>query len=433
MQRIAGIDKGSIAEELDVLVGDFLISINGQAVLDVVDYEYLCAQEHLILSFLREGTGEYEEEIEKDEWEPLGLSFDSGLMSDVRTCKNKCIFCFVDQMPPGGRDTLQFKDDDWRMSFIMGNYISLTNVSDTEFERILARRVSPLYISVHATDPATRVMMMRNPQAGKVLARLQALADAGLHFHCQIVCCPGINDGEILQRSMKELFALYPMARSLAVVPVGLTKFRENLYPVQAFDREKARATLWQVRAFQKDCLQTAGTRFVFAADELVLLAEENLPAYKEYEEFPQIENGVGLLRAFEYEFLEAFREMPPRKEHITLDAVGGVAANSFFCALYAQLDAYKIRVIPHMVKNDFFGHSVNVGGLLTGQDIAAQLQGKLVSKTLLLPHNMLREQEDVFLDGMTTEELAAKLSVRVLPVRGEGEAWVRAIYACAE
>ncbi|MDL2235099.1 DUF512 domain-containing protein [Christensenellaceae bacterium OttesenSCG-928-L17] len=433
MQRITGIDNGSIAEELGVRAGDFLTAINGQPVLDVVDYEFLCAQEHLILSFLHPDEGEYTADIEKDDFEGLGLQFESGLMSPMRTCKNKCIFCFIDQMPRGGRETLQVKDDDWRMSFIMGNYISLTNVDDAEFARICERKVSPLYISVHATDPAVRVAMMRNPQAGRILERLRALKDAGLRFHCQIVCCPGVNDGAMLQKTLEDLFALYPAAQSVAVVPVGLTKFRASLFPLHGFSKEEAQSTCRQVQVFAEQCLRQAGTRFVFPADELVLLEGEELPAYETYEDFAQIENGVGLLRLYEQEFMDALQEKQPLKTLLTLDAVGGMAAHSFFCTLFERLKPYNIDVHVHAIRNDYFGPTVTVGGLVTAEDIIAQLQGKQMSGTLLIPHNMLREQEDVFLDGMTVDELAACLNVRVAVVRGDGDDCIRTIFACAE
>lgn len=432
MQRIAGVDSGSIAEELGVAEGDSLVSINGQPVLDIVDYEFLCAEERLVLLFLRENGEEYEIEIEKDLYEPLGLAFDSGLMSPIRTCKNHCIFCFIDQMPKGGRETLQFKDDDWRMSFIMGNYITLTNVDEAEFQRILDRHVSPLYISVHATDAQIRVRMMRNPNAGLLMQRLKMLHDAGLRFHCQIVCCPGLNDGEALQKTLEDLAALMPAAQSAAVVPVGLTKYRQGLDSLRVFTKEEAHSTLLMVREFARKCKQNTGSAFVFPADELVLLAGEELPPYEAYEDFPQIENGVGLLRLFEQEFLEELAERKPLKNRFLFDAAGGMLAHAFMKNLYSALVPYGAVCTAHAIQNDYFGPTITVGGLITGQDLLAQLRGRIKSGFLLLPHNMLREKEDVFLDGMTVEDLSQFLDIRVVPVRGGGDTWIQTIFDLA-
>lgn len=433
MQRVSSIDKGGIGEELGVAIGDMLLEINGQPVLDVVDYQYLVVAERLALSFLRQDGKPYEALVEKELYEPLGLGFASGLMSEVRSCKNHCVFCFIDQMPKGGRKTLAFKDDDWRLSFIMGNYVTLTNVPEEEFKRILDRRVSPLYISVHATDPAIRVEMMRNKQAGQLMERLRALKENTLRFHCQIVCCPGLNDEKVLDKTLKDLYALYPEAQSVAVVPVGLTKHREGLYPLRGFTKKEAEALLLQIEAFAASCKASCGSRFVFAADELYLLAERALPPYEAYEAFAQIENGVGLLRLFEYEFLEALQLKTPLPEKRQVDIAGGMLAHPFFKALYIRLLPYGVEAVLHPVRNDFFGDTVTVGGLLTGQDIAAQLKGALKTNTLYIPHNMLREREDVFLDGMRVAQLEQALQARVIPVYGEGEAWVEALLAPGE
>ncbi|HWR23609.1 MAG TPA: DUF512 domain-containing protein [Feifaniaceae bacterium] len=432
MQRITAVERGSIAASLHIKEGDILLSINGEPVLDVVDYTYLCAEERLKLLFERGDGGRYEVELSKDAYAPLGLAFESGLMSTVRACKNRCMFCFIDQMPKGGRKTLQFKDDDWRMSFIMGNYITLTNVDETEFERILKRRVGPLFVSVHATDPAVRIKMMRNPTAGEILPRLTRLAEAGLKFHCQIVCCPTVNDGEVLQKTLHDLASLHPYAQSVAVVPVGLTKFREGLAPLRIFTQQESRDTLKQIRSFAETCRERMGTAFVFASDEFYLAAGEGLPPYEEYEEFPQIENGVGLLRLFEREFSEALAEKKPLKKRFAFEAAGGVLAHPFMERLYQTLSPYGIDCTLYAIRNDFFGPTITVGGLVTGQDLAGQLKGRLSDGTLLLPHNMLKEREDVFLDGMTVKELSEALSARVVPVRGGGDAWVETIFSLA-
>jgi putative radical SAM enzyme (TIGR03279 family) len=411
-------------------VGDVLIGINGAPVLDIIDYEYLSANRSLVLQ-LKNANGEPREvAIKKPVHEPLGLLFDSGLMSEVRACKNHCIFCFIDQMPKGGRDTLRFKDDDWRMSFIMGNYVSLTNIDEVEFQRIIDRRVSPLYISVHATDPAVRSQMMRNPAASTLMGRLRALKDAKLAFHCQIVCCPGINDGSVLEKTLNDLFGLYPYAQSVAIVPVGLTKYRQGLSLLRVFTPAEAKAALRQIQVFAKMCKHREGVNFAYASDEFYILAGDPLPGYDEYDGFSQIENGVGLLRLFEYDFLERLRDMQPRKAPLYVHIAGGVSASPFFQELYKALVPYHIFCDIRPIRNDYFGETVTVGGLVTGQDLIAQLRGKLTHAYLLLPHNMLREGEDVFLDGYTLRRVAEALRVEIVVVRGEGEDWVNTLFS---
>ncbi|MDL2218124.1 DUF512 domain-containing protein [Christensenellaceae bacterium OttesenSCG-928-M15] len=432
MHRVTGVDEHSIAEEIGVEIGDMLVSINGTSVHDVVDYEYLCATEYLEVAFQSADGETYIAEIEKDVEEHLGLTFESSLMSPLRSCKNKCVFCFIDQMPKGGRETLQFKDDDWRLSFIMGNYISLTNVDDAEFQRMIDRRVSPLYVSVHATDPDVRIRMMNNKTAGNIMERLITLKTAGLKFHCQIVCCPELNDGEILEKTLQDLYTLYPAALSVAVVPVGITKYRKGLYPLRMLTVEEAKKSLHIIRNFAAKAKAETGDEFVYASDEFVLQAEEGLPLYEEYGDFPQIENGVGLLRLFEHDFLEALREQTPLEHEFVFDAAGGIMAHGFFIELFKALEIYHIRPSLHYIVNDFFGHDVTVGGLITGQDLINQLCGKLRSNILFLPHNMLREQEDVFLDGVTVNEAENSLGAEIIPVRGEGAQWVKVLFGLA-
>ncbi len=424
------VDPGSIAQELGVKAGDELLKIQGEDVCDVIDYEFLCAQEELTLTFLQADGEILEAIVEKDAYEPLGLQFESGLMDKMRTCKNHCVFCFIDQMPKGGRETLHVKDDDWRMSFIMGNYISLTNVDDKEFARIISRRVSPLYISVHATDPNTRVTMMRNPHAGAILERLRALYEAKLFFHCQIVLCPGLNDGGVLLKTLDALRALIPYALSVALVPVGLTKYREGLYPLKPFTREQAADVIDTLNRYQAQCMAEHSTRFAFASDEMYILAGRELPAYEEYEDFPQIENGVGLLRLFEHEFLEALEEKAPRKTPVHAAIASGVSAAAFFAPLLRPLEKYNVFASLCPIRNDYFGHTVTVGGLITGGDILHQLSGKLGNQdALLLPRNMLRENDDVFLDGLHVPQLAQQLQIPVLPFAADGHDFIDALW----
>ncbi|MBQ3108978.1 MAG: DUF512 domain-containing protein [Clostridia bacterium] len=413
-QKITSVDKNSIGEELGIRPGDLLLSIDGEPVYDIVDYEQLCAKEKLVLT-LRTGKEEWDAEVEKDLYEPLGLSFESGLMSPLKSCKNHCMFCFIDQMPKGIRKTLEVKDDDWRMSLIMGNYVTLTNVDDEEFERIIRRRVSPLYISVHATDPEVRKTMMRNPTAVRIMERLTRLKEEGLQFHCQVVLCPGHNDGEVLEKTIRELGALYPAAQSLAVVPVGLTKHREGLAPLRVHTKEEAAAAIDMIEGFQKEFLKKHDTRFVFASDEMYLAAGRELPEEETFEDYAQLENGVGLLRKFEFEFQMALDNLKKRKVPLYLDSASGRIAAPFMQQLFRELEEKNIFITVHPIRNDFFGETVTVSGLVTAGDIANQLAGTLKGKALLIPSSMMREREDVFLDGKHKTDLESALGIPVI------------------
>lgn len=412
-QQITYVEPGSPAARKGIVAGEWLLSCNGESVLDLIDYEKLTSERNLLLVLEREGKL-HKVHIRKQEYEPLGLCFETSLMSLMQTCRNHCIFCFIDQMPKGVRSSLQVKDDDWRLSFIMGNYVSLTNVDDAEFQRILKRRVSPLFVSVHATDPETRIRMMRNPNAGKLMERLTALKEHGIRFHAQIVLCKDINDGEILRQSMTDLADLYPACTSVAVVPVGLTRFRDGLNPLIPFDREASREVIGRVEALQKEFLAEHGTRLCFLSDEWYLNAELPIPCDACYEGYEQIENGVGLLRLFATEFYELLAQQTPREKARTVHIAGGTAASQFFKELYGALHQYNISVQCHPIKNEYFGGNVHVAGLVTGSDLIKALQGNLDAEELLIPHNMLREKEDVFLDGMTLLELENRLSLRV-------------------
>lgn len=414
---ITAVDRDSIADELGVTPGCMLLDISGREVTDIVDYEQFTCAEELTVSFETPDGEIIEAEIEKDLYEPLGITFEHSLMSPVKQCKNHCVFCFIDQMPRSGRKTLHFKDDDWRLSLIMGNYVTLTNVDEAEFSRILERRVSPLYISVHATDGDVRKQMMRNPTADIIMQRLTRLRDEGLMFHAQIVVCPELNDGEVLKKTLDDLYSLYPATQSVAVVPVGLTRFRDGLYPLRRLTVSEANAVIDTVHEFQKRCLKAYGTRLAYVSDELYVEADRELPEYDDYEDFPQIENGVGLLRKLEYEFLEALENRKPFKTEKHLVAATGVSAYKFISALMKRLEPYNIFVDLHLVKNTVFGETVTVSGLLCACDIIEKVGSSARGGTLMIPQNMLREREDVFLDGVTVRELEEALSCRVLVV----------------
>ncbi len=418
-QPITFVEPNSPAARKDVRAGDVLLAINGTPVCDLIDYEALTCARALELSLLRDGA-QLAVVLHKDEYEPLGLCFDTTLMSRMQTCKNHCIFCFIDQMPKGVRSSLCVKDDDWRLSFIMGNYVSLTNVDDAEFARILQRRVSPLYVSVHATDPAVRTRIMANPSAGRLMERLHALKAAGLRFHTQIVLCRGVNDGAVLQRTLDDLASLAPACGSVAIVPVGVTRFREGLFPIVPFDAAASAAVVSDIAARQAAYLVAMGTRFVFLSDEWYLNAGLPIPQNDAYEGYDQIENGVGLLRLFAEDFTAALAERVPRKTPRTFSMAGGTAAYPFFAALYQALKPYGVALSLHPIENRFFGGNVHVAGLLTGQDLLVGLANVPLGDTLLIPQNMLREQEAVFLDDKTITEIEQALGVRIR-VYGDG------------
>lgn len=428
-QIITYIDPNSPAESAGLAVGERLFAIDGERVLDVIDYEYLTASKRLTLTVLDAAGAARDVAIVKEDYEPLGLTFATSLMDTVRACKNHCVFCFVDQMPKGVRTSLSFKDDDWRLSFIMGNYVTLTNLSDAEFARIIKRKVGPLYVSVHATEPSLRTHLMANPTADRILERLSALADAGVHFHTQVVLCKGLNDGASLVKTVRDLVSLAPCAESLAIVPVGITRFREGLTKLNTFDKDSAAALIDEIEAFQRVYFKKSGTRFVFLSDEWYLLAERTLPKYEAYEGFPQIENGVGLIRLFEHDFSEALAEQKPLKSLKTVAFAGGEAATPVMTALLDKLLPYNIAFTTYAIRNDFFGGNVWVAGLVTGQDLTKQLLGRLAADTLYIPRAMLREKEDVFLDDMTLAEAEKALNVKIIPV-ATGDELIEKLFA---
>lgn len=412
-QPITFVEHGTPAEKAGVLCGDVLLRINDSPVIDLIDYEDLTAHKALKLDLLRE-SNPISVTLYKGEYEPLGLCFETTLMSRMMTCRNHCVFCFIDQMPKGVRSSLNVKDDDWRMSFIMGNYVTLTNVSDEEFARIIKRRVSPLYVSVHATDPEVRTKIMRNPTAGRIMERLGALKEAGLSFHTQIVLCRGLNDGEVLEQTLSDLVSLAPACASIAIVPVGVTKYREGLTALGTFDAEQSASVIDMIEPLQRSYLERFGTRLVFLSDEWYLNAGRTLPPPEAYEDYEQIENGVGLLRMFEEDFRFALSDQKPRRTKRAFSIAGGTAAHPFFAQLYCELAAYGITAELYPIPNRWFGGNVHVAGLVTGSDLIEELRNKPLIAPLLIPKNMLRETEDVFLDGMTLSDVESQLNVPI-------------------
>lgn len=428
-QIISDVLPGSPAERAGLAKGDRLISIDGEPVIDLVDYEHLTSNERLTLEICKANGGTERIDLEKDDYEPLGLSFATSLMDKMRTCKNHCVFCFIDQMPKGGRSSLHVKDDDWRMSFVMGNYVTLTNLDERELDRVIRRRVSPLYVSLHASDPDVRRAMMKNPRAGDIVPQLKRIAEAGLQFHLQIVLCPGLNDGDVLRRSIDDMIALYPYAQTLAVVPVGLTRHRDGLSPLRTYTREEAGALIDEIETLQRTLMDRIGTRFVFLADEWYTLCGRTLPAYDDYEGFPQIENGVGLLRLFEGEMQFALEEKTPLVQPKRFLAAGGTSAHAFFTESYRQLLPYGVTIDTRAIQNRFFGESVTVGGLITGGDLVEQLKGEDFGCALLIPRAMLKADEELFLDGMTKAEAEAALGTRIIPV-ATGEDLIEVVFS---
>jgi putative radical SAM enzyme (TIGR03279 family) len=412
--RIREVVPGSIADELGVAAGDRLLSVNNRPIADVMDYEQLCSGTVLELRFEGEG-GEYWADVEKDEAERLGLVFDTPLMSPQRSCANRCVFCFVDQLPPGLRPSLYFKDDDWRLSMMTGNYITLTNVGESEFARILRLRAGPLYISVHTTDQHVRGFMLGQEGGAPVMERLRALRRANIPFHMQIVVCPGVNDGQVLDETLFDLETLRPYARSVAVVPVGLTRFREGLYPLRPFTADEARKVIGLVEARQERCRAETGGSFAFLADEFYLKAGRPLPPAAHYEDFAQLENGVGMIAWLYRSFGESSCKANENASAPRLSVATGVLAAPVIEELAGRINP---NAAVYAVKNRFFGENITVAGLVTGGDVIAQLKGRDLGDRLLIPESMLRCGEPVFLDGVTPGEVQAALGV---PVRAVG------------
>ena len=427
-QHIDSILPGSIAEELGIESGDWLIHIDGERIIDRIDYTFLSSQSEFLLGIRNQRDNEVIEiEIEKGDDEFLGLIFDDGLMGPLRTCANKCLFCFVDQMKPGLRESLYVKDDDWRMSFLMGNFVTLTNVSERELERIIRRHISPLYVSVQATEPSLRCRLLGNSRAGELMHQLRRLADAGVQFHAQFVLCPGINDGEALERSFSDLFSLGRAVLTAAVVPVGLTRFRKGLENVAAYNQKTATEIVERVERWQKRAMDEQGRHFAFASDEFYILSGREVPESKVYEGFPQIENGVGMIRKFSDEYQLALSEIPEgtaRGKKYTL--VTGTSAKNLIetkARRVVERSGADIEVIA--IRNDFFGQSVSVAGLVVGGDIQKQLAGKELGDAVLIPDTMLKDGEDIFLDGSSVEELADALQTPVIPLANDGASFV--------
>ena len=427
---VKAVEPGSIAQELGIEPGDRLLSINDNIIEDVFDYHYLVNDEELLVLIAKPDGEEWELEIEKDYEEDLGIEFEQGLMDEYRSCRNKCMFCFIDQMPKGMRETLYFKDDDSRLSFLQGNYITLTNMSDHDIDRIVKYNLEPINISFHTTNPELRCKMLHNRFAGEALQKVRTLYEAGITMNGQIVLCKGINDGEELERSIRDMAEYLPCLQSVSVVPVGLTKYREGLYPLEPFGKEDAKEVLRIIHSWQKRLYEKWGLHFIHAGDEWYALAEEEIPEEERYDGYLQLENGVGMLRLLENEFNEAYEALEGDSEVRNVSVVTGYLAYPYLKKLAERLEqkfpATTIRVYP--IRNDFFGEQITVSGLITGQDLLHQLKGRELGDKLLLPCNMFRSGEEVLLDDVTLSQVKDALQVDVDIVKSSGQDFIEGV-----
>jgi len=429
---IVSVDDRSPAMKAGIRAGDRLARINGETVIDFLDYQALTADRKLKVDVLRGGE-EMSFSVSKGEYAELGLNFEKPMMSGVRMCCNHCLFCFVDQLPAGVRESMRVKDDDWRTSLIMGSYVTLTNVSDRELDRIIARHASPLYISVHATESCLRERLLGTPRAKRLMDQLRRLSDGGIEFHCQAVLCPGINDGEALEQTIRELTVL-PGALSLALVPVGLTNHREGLTELRKYTADEAKAVIALADVWREKLLREKGTRFVFPSDEFYLQAGMDVPADEEYEDYGQIDDGVGLLRLLHTEYVEAWDELPAEEKVFTggkkVAIACGVSAAEFLSKLVAEHPVSGVEVCVYPVENGFFGSNVTVSGLVTGGDLLRRMKDVECEK-VLITEVMLRSEGDRFLDDRSLEEISAQLGKEIVPVGRRGDELLDALLDC--
>lgn len=428
---------GSIAEEFELAPGDRLISINGHEIEDIFDYQFYAEDTYIEILIEKPDGEQWILEVDKEEDEDLGIEFDNGLMDEYRSCHNKCIFCFIDQMPKGMRDTLYFKDDDSRLSFLQGNYVTLTNMSDHDLDRIIQYHLSPINISFQTMNPELRCKMLNNRFAGEALKKVDRLNEAGIEMNGQIVLCKGVNDGEELAFSIREMMRYIPNLQSVSVVPVGLSKYRDGLFPLEPFTREDAREVLSTIHYYQNESYQKYGNHFIHASDEWYILAGEELPQEENYDGYLQLENGVGMMRLLLNEFEEAVKELQEKISTGTLDFSSreiSMATARLAYPFIRDMAARMMEMVPGLmihvyeIRNDFFGEMITVSGLLTGQDLIAQLTGKELGEALYLPQNVLRSGEEVFLDDVTVTEMEKALQVKVDIIKSSGRDFVNAV-----
>lgn len=427
-KAIKYVQKGSIAEEAGLEPGDVILSVNGEPINDIFDYSFLTIDDEITLEVYKSNDIIWEIDIYKDEYEDLGIEFYDPMLDDAKGCTNKCIFCFIDQLPPGMRETLYFKDDDSRLSFLMGNYVTLTNTTWEEIFRIKKHRMSPINISVHTTNPDLRCLMLRNKFAGDIIKKIKSLTSSGITVNCQIVLLRGVNDGEELDRSIHDLCLFHPGIGSVSIVPVGITKYRQKLSELTPYDKSTSRRVIEQVEKWQKKLKSKKGSNIIFLADEFYIMADLPLPRYEDYEGFPQLENGVGMIALFRYEFYEYLKQnLKPKKADRVVSVATGRASYKYIKEFASCLeDKFSgIRINVYEIKNEFFGENVTVTGLLTGQDLFRQLSGCDLGEELLLSKSVLKAGEELFLDDFTVAQLEEKLDVKVVPVNSTAKDFV--------
>ena len=426
---------GGIGEELGIEPGDKLLAINGNEIQDVFDYYYYEESEQLLLLIEKPDGEEGELEIEKDEDESLGIEFDQSLMDEYRSCRNKCMFCFIDQMPKGMRETLYFKDDDSRLSFLQGNYITLTNMSDHDVERIVKYRLEPINISFQTTNPELRCKMLHNRFAGEALKKVDILYRGQIEMNGQIVLCKGVNDGEELERTIRDLTGYLPYLKSVSIVPVGLTKYRDGLYPLEPFTKEDAREVLSVIHRWQEKIYQEHGIHMIHAGDEWYVLAEEEVPEEERYDGYLQLENGVGMMRLLFNEVQEALSAVTGDERQREISLATGRLMYPYIGKILEEIRKKFPNITTHLyaIRNDFFGERITVSGLITGQDLTGQLKGQPLGERLLLPCNMLKIGEPVFLDDFTLEEVENSLQVKTDIVKSSGQDLLDAVIGAYE
>ncbi|MBB6216984.1 putative radical SAM enzyme (TIGR03279 family) [Anaerosolibacter carboniphilus] len=428
---ISEVVPGSIGERIGIESGDILLSINGQKIEDIIEYMFFISDERLDVSIRKENGEVRNYHIRKDYDEDLGIVFENPIIDQAKSCRNKCIFCFIDQLPSHMRETLYFKDDDSRLSFLQGNFVTLTNMSDEDIDKIIRYRISPINVSIHTTDPALRIKMLNNKTAGNIYERLKRLTDVGIRINGQIVLCPGINDGERLDKTIVDLAQLYPALESVAIVPVGVTNFREKLFPLDTYHKDSANEVIEQIDKWQKKLYKQIHTRFAFLSDEFYVLADRSIPSYEEYESFPQIENGVGLMAMFEHELMDELFKLQARKiKHKKISIITGISAKAFLAGLSRKIEQRfeGLELKVYAIENEFFGRTITVAGLITGQDILNQLKSKDLGERIIIPESMLKAGEEIFLDNVTVGELQEKLDAEVVVSAVNGREFINKI-----
>lgn len=419
---VYSVENGSPAELCGITAGCTILKINGKEVFDILEYRFLISEKSVKILYLTTDGKKKKVHI-KNNFQDIGIEFEKPLIDSARSCRNGCIFCFIDQLPVGMRDTLYFKDDDSRLSFLHGNYVTLTNMSMDDLKRLADVKVSPINVSVQATEPELRCKMLNNRFAGDILEKMRFLAKKKITMNCQIVLCPGINDGKWLIKSLDDLSSLYPYVASVSVVPVGITKFREGLYPLSKYDKDGCSDVLNIVNIKQQEFLKELGTRFIYAADEFYIGSETEFPAPLEYEGYPQIENGVGMCVSFEDEFMSALKCAEKRDIQRKISIACGTAVYPLFKKMMSSLmDIFPgIEVFVYPIENNFFGNTITVSGLLTAGDMLTQLSDKDLGQVLYISRNTLKADEDIFLDDISLAEFSERLGVSVVPVADDG------------